>query len=228
LETVIGYLLYYGRVVDSRFLPATGFLSSYQSSPTLKNMLAMERLLQYASSHRHGCKIYRPSDMFLKPLTDASFNSRPKGASTAGSFHFLGVASDPSFYNAPISCHSTRIPVVCSSVMEAEYGGIYAAARIATTERQILKSLGYPQPPTPLFCDNECAVQLANQAITPKHSKSICLRFHWIQDRVRQGQFTVVHIPGATNLADFFTKPLPVFRHLELAPFIATDLPTVS
>ena len=85
-----------------------------------------------------------------------------------------------------------------------------------------------PQPPTALFCDNKCAVQLANKAITPKHSKSICLRFHWIQDRVRQGEFNVVHIPGATNLADFFTKPLPVFRHLELAPFIASDLPTVS
>jgi hypothetical protein len=112
--------------------------------------------------------------------------------------------------------------------MEAEYGGIYAAARIATTERQILLSLGYPQPPTPLFCDNECAVQLSNQDITPKHSKSICLRFHWIQDRVRQGQFKVIHIPGATNLADFFTKPLPVFRHRVLAPFIATDFPQVS
>jgi hypothetical protein len=112
--------------------------------------------------------------------------------------------------------------------MEAEYGGLYAAARIATTERQILQSLGYPQPPTPLFCDNECAVQLANTAITPKHSKSICLRFHWIQDRVKQGQFTVIHVPGATNLADFFTKPLPVFRHLALSPFIATDLSPVS
>jgi hypothetical protein len=97
LEIVIGYLLYYARVVDSRFLPATGFLSSYQSSPTVNNMLAMERLLQYASSHRHGCKTFHPSDMRLKSLTDASFNSRPKGASTAGSFHFLGTTSDPSF-----------------------------------------------------------------------------------------------------------------------------------
>jgi hypothetical protein len=54
-------------------------------------------------------------------------------------------------------------------------------------------------------------------------SKSLDMRFHWLRDRIDQGQFRVVFVPGLRNLADFFTKSLPVARHKVLAPFIATD-----
>jgi hypothetical protein len=64
--------------------------------------------------------------------------------------------------NHPISTHSTRIPGVCSFVAEAEYGGLFVAARIAVDERAILANLGHPQPPTVIFCDNEVAIGLAN------------------------------------------------------------------
>ena len=53
--------------------------------------------------------------------------------------------------NPPISTHSTRIPVVCSFVAEAEYGGFFAAARIAVDERNIFADLGHPQPATVIF-----------------------------------------------------------------------------
>jgi hypothetical protein len=29
------------------------------------------------------------------------------------------------------------------------------------------------------------------------------MRFHWLQDRVRQRQFCVQHVPGVLNLADY-------------------------
>ncbi len=62
----------------------------------------------------------------------------------------------------------------------------------------------------PIYCDNECAVGLANDVIIPKMSKSIDMRFHWLKDRVKQGQFQIFHIPGLQNAADFLTKSLPV------------------
>ena len=56
-----------------------------------------------------------------------------------------------------------------------------------------------------------------------KKSKSIDMRFDWIQDRVRQKQFqVVVYIKGCLNRADFFTKALPVHVHQELAPLYAS------
>ena len=46
------------------------------------------------------------------------------------------------------------------------------------------------------------------------------MKFHWIRDRIRQGQFLVMWRKGADNLADFFTKPLPVHRHQRLMPLL--------
>jgi hypothetical protein len=223
LEIAIGYLLYYARCVDGRVLTATCALASAQSTATLSTMADLDRLLGFVSAHRNGMKVFRPSTMTLDVLTDASFLSRPNAGSVAGSHHHLARSNDPAFFNAPISVHSTRIPVVCSSVQEAEYGGTFAAAKIADQERQVLSDLGYPQPPTTIHCDNEVAVGLANRTIKPKMSKSCDMRFHWLQDRVRRLQFRVQHVRGQWNVADFFTKSLPVSRHKVLAPFIASD-----
>jgi hypothetical protein len=223
LEIAIGYLLYYGRCVDGRVLTATCALASAQSTATLATMADLDRLLGFVAAHPNGMKIFRPSSMTLDVLTDASYLSRPNAGSVAGSFHHLARCNDPTFFNAPISVHSTRIPVVCSSVQEAEYGGTFAAAKIADLERQVLSDFGYPQPPTTIHCDNEVAVGLANRTIKPKMSKSCDMRFHWLQDRVQRRQFRVQHVPGVWNVADFFTKSLPVARHKILAPFIALD-----
>jgi hypothetical protein len=87
-------------------------------------------------------------------------------------------------------CTNT-IPVVCSSVQEAEYAALFAAARLADNERSILHNLGYPQPPTLRLCDNENAVGLANQTITPRLSKSIDMCFRWLQDRIQRKQFRI-------------------------------------
>jgi hypothetical protein len=231
LQVAVGYLLYYGRSVDARILTATCDLASEQAAPTLATISRLNRLLSFVSAHPNGRKIYRASDMILCIHSDASYLSRPNAGSVAGSFHYLG--SSYSFHptlpddfpiNHPVSARSTKIPVVVSFVAEAEYAALFASARIAVDERQILADLGHPQPPTVISCDNdECAIGLANRTVTPKMSKYLDMRFHWLRDRIDQGQFRVVFVPGLRNLADFFTKSLPVARHTILAPFIATD-----
>jgi hypothetical protein len=186
-------------------------------------MTRLNRLLGYAAAHPNGRKIYRASQMILRCFSDASYLSRPSAGSVAGSTHLLGDLDDHAPLNHPISSHSTRIPVVCSFVAEAEYAGAFASSRIATNERQILHDMGHTQPPTPIFCDNEVAIGLANGSVTLKMSKSLDMRFHWLRDRIQQRQFRALFIPGVCNISDFFTKALPVLRHRVLAPFSAVD-----
>jgi hypothetical protein len=222
--------MYYGRLVDARILQATCALASEQSTATLGTLTRLERLLGFVSGHRLGRLVFHASDMILSVLSDASYLSRSRARSVAGSFHHLtrvpvlGLPPDPlAFVNGPLSCHSNTIPVVCSSVQEAEYAALFAAARIADNERLILLNLGYPQPPTLILCDNEIAVALANRTITPRLSKSIDMRFHWLQDRIQQQQFRVEHVAGKDNISDFFTKALPRAKHDQFAPFCAVD-----
>ena len=67
---------------------------------------------------------------------------------------------------------------------EAEYAAAFGGAQMGVELRRILSNLGYPQPTTPLFCDNKCAIGIATKTVKPKRSKSIDMRLDWIQDRI--------------------------------------------
>ncbi len=53
---MVGFLLYYGRCVDGRILPATCALASEQAYPTLFTMARLQRLLGYVAAHPDGRK----------------------------------------------------------------------------------------------------------------------------------------------------------------------------
>lgn len=158
--------------------------------------------------------------MVLHIQSDASYLSRPNARSVAGAIFYLGNADQPTHINGSVHSLSTIIPAVVASVAEAEYAALFLAAQDGVWLRQILNSLGYPQNPTTILCDNQCAVGIALDTIKPKRTKSIDMRFHWIRDRIAQNQFIVTWRKGADNLADFFTKPLPVHVHQSIMPLL--------
>jgi hypothetical protein len=102
-----------------------------------------------------------------------------------------------------------------SSASEAEYAALFLNAQTGTGIRNTLADLGYPQPATPMICDNTTVVGITNRTSKMRKSKAIDMRFHWIRDRSDQGQFDVKWQPAASNLADYFTKTLPVCQHFD-------------
>ena len=73
--------------------------------------------------------------------------------------------------------------------------------------------MGHPQPATPMATDNSTASGIATDTVKQKRSKAIDMRFYWIRDRVRQGQFRIFWSLGATNRADYFSKHHPASHH---------------
>ena len=110
-----------------------------------------------------------------------------------------------------------------SSAGEAEYAALFAGAQHAASLRTILNDLGYPQPPTIIMCDNTCAIGIATDSIKQKRSKAIDMRFHWVRDRVRQGQFSISYIKSEDNVADYFTKNLNPDMHKFFMRFIVSN-----
>ena len=120
---------------------------------------------------------------------------------------------------------SQIMPNVLSSVAESEYAALFTNALRACILQNILFDLGYPQVGTLISCDNTTAADAANRTTRMRKLQTTAMRHHWIQDRVKSGQFVVKWAKGSENKADFFTKILPVnlfktFRHLYV-----TDLP---
>jgi hypothetical protein len=66
--------------------------------------------------------------------------------------------------------------------------------------------MGHPQAATPIQTDNACAAGIANETVKQRRSKAIDMRFYWIRDRIKQGQFIIHWRAGKDNLAYYFTK----------------------
>ena len=207
---------YYARAVDPMMLPAVNKLGSRQATADTSIFRYTDRLFQYASKFRNATTRIVPSDMQLYVHSDASYLSESKSRSRAGGFMYLGHCKTGGIPNAPVCYLSTIISTVVDSAAAAEYAALFINAQAATSIRQTLEALGYTEKATPITCDNSCAVGIANKSFTQKRSKTIDMRYHWIQDQIILGNFTVTWEAGKFNLADFFTKAHPVSHHLEM------------
>ena len=221
LQVVVGTLLYYARTVDPSILTAIHELGSVQSKPTIQDMRKVDRVLQYVSTHQNGATRFYASTMQHQVQSDASFLCRPKARSVLGGYHYLGFLNR---LNGPIYCTSKIISCVVASVAEAELGAAFQNAQRAAEFRNTLHELGYPQQPTTIMIDNTVAEGLAADTINAKRSKSMDVRFFWLRDRIKKGQFAAKHLAGRWNIADFFTKSLPREKFSQFAPYVVINL----
>jgi hypothetical protein len=142
--------------------------------------------------------------MILHIHSDASYLSENGAKSRAGGFFYMGsnTKTDKKLTNGAILIISKVLKHVMSSAAEAEIGAIFINAKEGAT----LEELGHKKPPTPMETDNTTATGYSNGTTKQKRTKSMDMRFYWIKDRVKQGQFHVYWGPGFKNLADYFTK----------------------
>jgi hypothetical protein len=208
-------------------LPTISTLASQQAHGTTATMEALTQLLNYCASHPDATIRYYASDMMLYVHSDASYLTAPKARSRVAGYHYLSdFPHDPSKApkpNDPLPPPNGAINVLCqilrevvSSAAEAEVAGVYHNGREACPLRICLEELGHPQPPTPIQTDNSTAAGIANDTVKQKRSKAIDMRFYWIRDRVRQGQFHVYWKRGSLNKADYFTKHHPASHHQDI------------
>jgi hypothetical protein len=227
VQTVLGTFLFYARAVDVTMLKAIGSLATQQAKPTESTMNGITKLLNYAASNPDANLRYHASDMCLWIDSDASYLSETNARSTCAGYHFLSdrphdptkppQPHDPEpMHNAPVHVMCHIMKEVVSAASEAELAGLFHNGKEACAIRTCLEELGHPQPPTPMKTDNTTAEGLANDTVKQKRSKAIDMRFYWIRDRVRQGQYHVYWRKAEFNRADYFTKHHAPKHHLNM------------
>ena len=60
-------------------------------------------------------------------------------------------------------------------------------------------------------------MELAKNPRVNSRSKHIDVHYHYVRQQLEDGNFGILYVPTADNLADLLTKNLPKPRHLELA-----------
>ena len=226
IQGIVGTALYYARAVDPTLLPVANELASQQANPTLKVQQAANRFLSYCSAQRDNQITYHACDMALHIHVDASYLSRSHARSVAGAIFFLGNYSQPTRINGTIHAMSSIIPCIVASAAEAEYAAMFAGAQHGAYLSIVLTDLGYPQEPIIIMADNTTAIGIVTDSVNQKRSKAVDMRFHWVRDRTRQGQFTIAYINTDDNLADYFTKNLDKHRHGRISEILVKPTPT--
>ena len=82
-----------------------------------------------------------------------------------------------------------------SSAAEAELGALFINAKEAVPILTTLIEMNWPQPTIPIQVDNSIGVGIANRTIKQKMSKTMDMRFYWVIDRIKQGQFRILQNP---------------------------------
>jgi hypothetical protein len=215
LQQLTGTLLYYDRAVDPTLIMPINVLASEQSKATAVTADKFIKLLKYCNTHPETKIRYHASDMILHIHSDASYISENEAKSRAGGFFYMGsdTKTDKKLTNGAISIISKVLKHVMSSAAEAEIGAVFINAKEGAVLRTTLEELGHPQPPTPMETDNTTATGYSNGTIKQKRTKAMDMRFYWIKDRVKQGQFNVYWGRGYQNLADYFTKHHSLAHH---------------
>ena len=226
IQQVIGNFFYYARAVDHTMLTALGEMATTQTvgRATMKVADNIIWFLNYAATHPNTKIRYHASGMVLHIDSDASYLSVKNARSRVGGHFYLSTRSDldnkpptnPHPSNGPLHVVCSILRNVMASAAEAELGGLFYNAKEACVIQIILKELGHPQPATPIKTDNTTASGIVNKTIKPKKSKSMDMQFHWVIDRVGQGQFIIYWQLGDTNKGDYYTKHHSAAHHREI------------
>ena len=212
IQQVVGVYLHYARMADPLMLPAVSAISETQANPTEETLAATLRLIAYSVTHPCAIMRYHACDMVLRIISDGSHQSRSGSRSVAGGYHYCTNKDDTTTINAPVSYFTQIIPTVCGAASETEYASAYINGQNGMLERQVLAALHYPQSTTDIITDNQTAAGIVSRTVKLKRSKAMDMRYHWIRERSDHGIYRVLWEKGSTNVADYFTKPLPVWK----------------
>nr|GFA58842.1 retrovirus-related Pol polyprotein from transposon TNT 1-94 [Tanacetum cinerariifolium] len=125
--------------------------------------------------------------------------------STSGGIQFLGVDKLVSWSSKKQDCTSM-------SSAEAEYVSLSACCAPVLWMRTQLINYGFHFDKIPMYCDSKAAIAISCNPVQHSRTKHIDVRYHFIKEKVEKDIVELFFVGTKYQLADLFTKALPVER----------------
>jgi histone deacetylase 1/2 len=174
-------------------------------APTTEHWSAVKRILRYIQdTSKIGITFVKSSSTLLSAFSDADWaGSIDDRRSTGGFAIFVG----PNL----VSWSARKQATVSRSSTEAEYKALANATAELIWVEALLGELGVKLKEKPcLWCDNLGATYLSVNPVFHARTKHIEIDFHFVRERVAHKLLDIKFISSKDQVADGFTKALPV------------------
>ena len=182
-------------------------------APTNVHFTAAKRIVRYVKGTMNiGLDFSKSSSNLVSAFSDSDWAGCLDDIRSTGGF---AIFFGPNL----ISWCARKQATVSRSSTEAEYKALANATAEIIWVQSMLKELGIKNTPAPcLWCDNLGATYLSANPVFHARTKHIEIDFHFVRERVAQKQLDIRFIDSKDQLANGFTKALPVrsfenFKH---------------
>nr|GEX63476.1 retrovirus-related Pol polyprotein from transposon TNT 1-94 [Tanacetum cinerariifolium] len=124
--------------------------------------------------------------------------------STFGRAQFLGEKL--------VSWSSKKQDYTALSIAEAEFVSLSACCAQVLWMRTQLTDYGFHFNKIPIYCDSKSAIAISCNPVQHSRTKHIIVRYHFIKEHVEKGTIELYFVKTGYQLADLFTKAIPVDR----------------
>ncbi|XP_048431488.1 uncharacterized mitochondrial protein AtMg00810-like [Pyrus x bretschneideri] len=180
---------------------AVNSVCQFMKAPTDVHFGVVKRILRYLKgTMQYGIVYSAATKPSLKAFSNfdwaADLNTQ---RSVTGYLVFLG--------NNPISWQSKKQSSVSRSSTEAEYKALAHTATDLAWIRAVLKDLELFLPtPLVIHCDNLSAIALSANPVFHSQIKHLDTDYHFVREKVQQGDLEVSYTPTEDQSADILTK----------------------
>nr|GEX78539.1 retrovirus-related Pol polyprotein from transposon TNT 1-94 [Tanacetum cinerariifolium] len=106
---------------------------------------------------------------------------------------------------------------------ESEYVSLFACCAQVLWMRTQLTDYGFHFDKIPMYCDSKAAIAISCNPVQHSCTKHIDVRYHFIKEKVKKGIVELLFVGMEYQLADLFTKALPVERYQSTARIKTTE-----
>jgi len=236
--SIVGSIMYLSNFTRPDLTYAVNQLCRYMSKPSQHHLSMAYHILSYINYTLDFGITYSNTSQPLTGFCDASWLScLDTSRSNTGYAYMLN--------GGPVSWQSKLQPSVALSTAEAEYMSMGSAGKEGVwIRRLVLDDMLHLHNTAPVHCDmthttqhtvttdkrnhaaistspvilsdSQSALSMVKSSISSKKTKHIEKVHHWVREQVEDGTLTFDFVAGINNIADIFTKCLPIPRFVFL------------
>nr|GEU54367.1 retrovirus-related Pol polyprotein from transposon TNT 1-94 [Tanacetum cinerariifolium] len=190
----------------SDIVHATCLCARYQSKPNEKHLKEVKRIFRYLRGTVNTGLWYTKDFGFeLTGFLDADYaGCKYTFKSTSGGAQFLGEKL--------VSWSSKKQDCTVLSTAEGEYVSLSVCCAQVLWMQTHLTDYGFHFNKIPIYCDSKSAIAISCNPVQHSRTKHIAVRYHFIKEHVEKGMIELYFVKTDYQLADLFTKALPVDR----------------